>query len=161
MITYKAGDIFESYAHALVCPVNCAGVAKEGLALQFKNRFPLYFEDYHHECQQNLLKPGRIHTFNSELHYHPCWIMSFPTKNHWRFPSHLHYIESGMDALIAEIFERRIRSISIPALGCGLGELNWGYVQRVIEWYANQAPDTKFLIYHPQNITVSYGPVML
>lgn len=42
-------------------------------------------------------------------------------------------IESGLESLVEEIQTRRIRSIAIPALGCGLGGLEWRKVRELME----------------------------
>ena len=42
-------------------------------------------------------------------------------------------IESGLKSLVDEIQGRRIRSIAIPALGCGLGGLEWRKVRERME----------------------------
>lgn len=39
MIEYTKEDIFETGAAALVNPVNCEGIADDGLAARFKQRF--------------------------------------------------------------------------------------------------------------------------
>ena len=42
-LTYCWGDIFDSTAHVLVNPVNCKGHMDKGLALAFKQRYPVMF----------------------------------------------------------------------------------------------------------------------
>ena len=44
MIRYTTGDILQADAEALVNTVNCVGIMGRGIALQFKNRFPLNFK---------------------------------------------------------------------------------------------------------------------
>ena len=39
-IEYRTGNIFDSGADVLVCPVNCVGVMGAGLAKQFAKRMP-------------------------------------------------------------------------------------------------------------------------
>ena len=53
----------------------------------------------------------------------PRFIINFPTKRHWREKSILDDIRTGVLALAEEIRQRKIRSIAIPPLGCGLGGL--------------------------------------
>ena len=46
MITIQKGDIFDSKMEVLVNPVNCVGVMGKGLALEFKNRYPIMYQKY-------------------------------------------------------------------------------------------------------------------
>lgn len=60
-------------------------------------------------------------------------IVNFPTKDKWRDPSELSYIESGLDAFIKVLPELNVTTVAIPPLGCGNGGLKWGNVKTVIE----------------------------
>ena len=104
MIQSASGDIFALPAHTIVNPVNCVGVMGRGLALQFKRRHPDAYRAIAH----------------------------FPTKRHWRDPSRLDDIRTGLDDLAAAIARRAIPSIAIPPLGCGLGGLPWQDVEPLI-----------------------------
>lgn len=61
-------------------------------------------------------------------------------------------IESGLASLVKEIQGRRIRSIAIPALGCGLGGLPWREVRERME--AKLKPlaeaDVQIVIFEPK-----------
>jgi O-acetyl-ADP-ribose deacetylase (regulator of RNase III) len=63
----------------------------------------------------------------------PRWLIGFPTKQSWRSQSKLADIERGLVALVREIDARAVRSIATPALGCGLGGLDWRDVRPAIE----------------------------
>jgi hypothetical protein len=61
--------------------------------------------------------------------------MNFPTKNHWKYPSKIEWIEQGLD-YFAKNYERGcIQSIAFPKLGCDKGGLNWRDVQTIMENY--------------------------
>lgn len=53
------------------------------------------------------------------------WIVNFPTKQHWRGKSLMHWVVDGLADLRRFIVENDVRSIAIPALGAGLGGLEW------------------------------------
>ncbi len=121
MIIYLKGDIFESGAEAIVNPVNCMGIMGKGLALQFKNKFPKTNIEYTKFCNEGKLLIGTLHhNFENNIH-----IINFPTKIEWFNKSKMEYISKGLDVLIELIIHTDIHSIAIPALGCGLGGLNW------------------------------------
>lgn len=127
------GDIFESKMSTLVCPVNCVGVMGKGLALAFKRRFPYIEEYYQRYCQEHAgeyrLRPGTC-LISEELEpsSEPNIIL-FPTKDHWRNPSRLEWIRSGLERVRELTDSYEITSLAVPALGCGLGGLDWEVVR--------------------------------
>lgn len=125
----RTSSIFDSTAQALVNPVNCVGVMGAGLALQFRQRFPGHFRAYGDLCSDGRLVPGSPVLTRAEGE--PPIIL-FPTKNHWREQSHLCDIEAGLLFLETALPRWHILSVAIPALGCGLGGLNWSDVQPLI-----------------------------
>lgn len=133
MIHFTKGDIFSVDTDALVNPVNCVGVMGKGLALEFKKRFPKNFDAYKKACESNLLVPGTMLVYETGVDTSPRYVINFPTKLHWKNPSRLVYVESGLVSLRDEIRRLCLRSIALPALGCGLGGLDWELVKPSIE----------------------------
>lgn len=132
MHTIKTGDLFGENVEALVNTVNCVGVMGRGVALQFKRRFPGNFKAYAKACAAGEVVPGRMFVHDTgELR--PRVIINFPTKRHWRNPSRMEDIESGLEDLVRVLKERRIRSVALPPLGCGLGGLDWDEVRPRME----------------------------
>lgn len=129
MFIYKTGDLLSSSADALVNTVNCEGVMGKGIAYQFKLRYPKNYADYRKTCQNGNLYPGKLHYFSENGKI----IINFPTKDKWRNPSRMEYIESGLTELISLIPQLSIRSIAIPPLGSGNGGLIWVQVRELIE----------------------------
>lgn len=113
MIGYKTGDILQADAEALVNTVNCVGIMGRGVALQFKNTFPENFKAYAAACGRNELQPGRMFVFETGWMTDPKYIINFPTKRHWRGKSRIEDIESGLEDLVKQIHERRIKSIVV------------------------------------------------
>jgi O-acetyl-ADP-ribose deacetylase (regulator of RNase III) len=79
----------------------------------------------------------------------PRYIINFPTKRHWRGKSRIEDIDAGLVALAEEIRSRNIRSIAIPAVGCGLGGLDWSEVRRRIEATLGELSDVKIVVFEP------------
>ena len=125
MIESKIGDLFQEDVEALVNSVNCVGVMGRGIALQFKKTFPENFKAYAQACKRGEVQPGRMFVYDSGQMTNPRYIINFPTKRHWRAKSRIEDIEAGLEALVGEIRQRRIRSIAIPPLGTNLGGLSW------------------------------------
>ena len=154
MITFKQGDLFQERAQALVNPVNCVGVMGKGIALQFKEKFPDNFKEYAQACRWNRVQPGRMFVFETYRPQAPQYIINFPTKRHWRDSSRIEDIEAGTLALAEEIRERRIESVAIPALGSGLGGLDWKRVRKILESGLRELEDVRITIHEP----ISGGP---
>lgn len=136
MITYFNGDIFTSSAQVLVNPVNTVGVMGKGLALEFKKRYPNMFQAYEKACKKKQLSIGKL-MLCYEQDY---WILLFPTKVNWRYPSNLEYIESGLIKFAQTYIDKGINSIAFPKLGCGYGELEWDKVKALMEKYLSDLP---------------------
>jgi hypothetical protein len=62
----------------------------------------------------------------------PRFIISFPTKYHWKDESRLEQIDSGIKRLGSIVRENSIKSIAVPALGCTNGQLDWASVSAVM-----------------------------
>lgn len=148
MIRFTQGDILTAPVDALVNTVNCVGVMGRGIALQFKNAFPENFKYYAAACSRGEVQPGVMLVFETG-EFSPKWIVNFPTKRHWRGKSRLEDIDSGLAALREEIRRLGIKSIAIPALGSGLGGLNWRDVRPRIERALSDLDDVEIVVYEP------------
>jgi O-acetyl-ADP-ribose deacetylase (regulator of RNase III) len=149
MIELIRGDILRAEAEALVNTVNCVGYMGRGIALQFKRAFPENFAVYAAACKRGEVQPGRMLVVETGQLTNPRYIVNFPTKRHWKGKSRLGDIDAGLDALIAEVTGRRIASIAVPPLGCGLGGLDWADVRPRIERAFAALPDVRVLVYEP------------
>jgi len=150
MIELTQGDILQADAEALVNTVNCVGIMGRGIALQFKKRFPDNFKHYKAVCDKKELQPGKMFINDLNRLYNPRYVVNFPTKRHWKGKSRMEDIESGLQALVAEVRKRDIQSIAIPPLGCGLGGLRWVDVRVRIEEAFKDLTDVKVLLYEPK-----------
>jgi O-acetyl-ADP-ribose deacetylase (regulator of RNase III) len=79
----------------------------------------------------------------------PKYIINFPTKRHWRQPSRMSDIECGLADLILQVEALKIKSIAIPALGCGNGGLDWSEVRPLIEAAFEKLPEVNVKLFAP------------
>jgi len=150
MMKLTQGNLLAAPVEALVNTVNTVGVMGRGIALQFKQAYPIMFRDYERACKAGEVKLGKVHVFDlGGLGGGPRWIINFPTKGHWRADSRLADVEAGLNDLVATIRKLRIRSIAIPPLGCGNGGLNWDEVRPGIEAALAGLPVVEALVYAP------------
>ena len=136
MIEYIEGNIFDSPAQVIVNTVNTVGVMGKGLALSFKQRYPEMFKRYRKACEKNQLTIGKLMLFYEPDH----WVLLFPTKENWRNPSKLEYLEKGLIKFANTYADKNITSIAFPKLGCGNGELSWDEVRPLMEKYLKPLP---------------------
>mgnify|MGYP000945600696 CR=1 FL=1 len=132
MIDLKSGNFFDYEADIRINTVNCVGAMGAGVALQFKNMFPEMFSEYKDICRKGELFPGKLHIWTSNDIFSPITIINFPTKNDWKNPSEYEYIVTGLDALVVYLKTLDDKIVTLPALGCGHGGLDWTIVKPII-----------------------------
>lgn len=161
MLRFDEGNLLDADAEALVNTVNTVGVMGKGIALMFKEAFPENFEAYEVACKNKEVRLGHMFVFQREDLYGPKWIVNFPTKAHWRYPSKLQWIEEGLQDLKKFIEREKIKSIAIPPLGSGNGRLDWKDVKPLIERVLGPLKDVDILVYEPtskyQNVAKRAG----
>jgi O-acetyl-ADP-ribose deacetylase (regulator of RNase III) len=87
------------------------------------------FAEYQRKCSAGLIRPGRLHIWQTPDGER---IVNVPTKRHWRDKSRYEDIEAGLIALRAFLADQGLASVTLPALGCGHGRLNWKVVAAMI-----------------------------
>ena len=142
-------SIFDLTVECLVNPVNCVGVMGAGLAKQFRVRFLDNDVVYRQVSQQGRMKLGRVLMVavdDSSIAY----VANFPTKDHWSNSSRLKDVDSGLVHLRQEVERLEIKSIALPALGCGLGGLMWEPVRELIELHLGELEGTRVVVCVPR-----------
>lgn len=162
MIRFTEGNLLEADAEALVNTVNTVGVMGKGIALMFRESFPENFRAYKAACDAKEVTLGRMFVTRREDDFlGPKWIINFPTKAHWRFPSRIDWISEGLADLKRVITQNGIRSIALPPLGSGNGGLKWVDVRPVIEQTLAGLQDVEVIVYEPiakyQNVAKRSG----
>jgi O-acetyl-ADP-ribose deacetylase (regulator of RNase III) len=162
MIEFTQGNLLEADVEALVNTVNTVGVMGKGIALMFKEAFPENFKLYREACKRHSVEIGRLFvTERRDVMGGPKWIVNFPTKEHWRGPSRLEWIEWGLADLRRFVREHSIQSIALPPLGSGNGGLDWREVRPLIERSLALLSDVTIIVYEPtpkyQNVAKREG----
>ncbi len=140
------GDIFQSEMQTLINTVNCVGIMGKGIAAEFKKHYPEMFKDYVTRCEQKNISPGIPYLYKESM-FSPQ-VINFPTKTHWRSASRIEYIEKGIKILSEKYIDWGIKSIAIPPLGCGNGQLLWESVGPLIYKYVSKW-DIPVIMYAP------------
>lgn len=128
------GDIWEYHSNGayVVIPTNTEfyetskgprAIMGGGLALDAAERFPEVVYRYGEH-----LRSGKTRLVASDLR-----LILLPTKEHWRNPSIPSLIDNGCRMLAKWAGSHPGFEIAVPALGCGLGALDWVVVQEIME----------------------------
>ena len=153
MILYVQGDLFQSPAQVLVNTVNTVGVMGKGVALQFKRHFPEMYTKYRELCEKGDFNVGSLWLYKTPNK----WVLNFPTKRHWRQPSRIEYVESGIKKFVETYSSMGIHSIAFPPLGCGNGQLDFrSQVQPLMEKYLQPLPIEVFVYPEKDNAFVEH-----
>lgn len=157
-------DMFFSKMQTITISVNTVGVMGKGLASRAKYQFPDVFLKYVEVCRSKQLTMGKPYLYKREVsnskgyfddfittkeEWPQQWFLLFPTKNDWRLDSDFEGIEQGLIWLVNNYKKLGIRSIALPALGCGLGNLSWDLVGPLMCKYL-QHLDITSVIYLPR-----------
>lgn len=134
------GDMFFSNMQTLTVSVNIVGIMGKGLASRAKYQFPDVYVVYQDACRNKQLKMGMPYLYKREASFDDelidergtvatpngvKWFLLFATKRHWRDNSALDGIEEGLRWIATNYKTEGVKSIALPALGCGLGNLDW------------------------------------
>lgn len=130
------GNIFNTKAQTIVNTINCVGVMGKGIALVYKLRYPKMFDLYSEYCKSKLIGIGKLWLYKGEPE--APWVLNFPTKFHWKYPSKMEYIEKGLQKFVETYKDKGITSIAFPMLGTHNGGLDKGEVLALMQRYLSQ-----------------------
>lgn len=149
-VTIISGNIFTSRCSTIVNTVNCVGIMGAGIALECRLRYPVMYEKYVEICAKNELSIGKLWLYKAD----DRWVLNFPTKKHWKFPSKKEYLHAGLRKFVDTYQDRGITSIAFPLLGTDKGGMDQTESLCIMESYLcqltidieiyrydNQAPD--------------------
>lgn len=100
--------------------VNCDGFMGKGIALGFKKRYHENFVVYKEMCNEGEVRPGLPYATIGNKPDNVT-IINFPTKNGWRYPSRIEWIEYGLRFMKKYIHESD--TVLVPLLGAANGGL--------------------------------------
>ena len=135
-IKYIQGNIFNSKCQSIVNTVNCLGVMGKGIAQVYKLRYPKMFLEYKEHCKKKMIKPGVLWLYGKQDN--APWILNFPTKMHWKYPSKIEWIESGLKKFVDTYQQKGITSIAFPLLGTHNGGLDTEQVRFLMNEYLSK-----------------------
>lgn len=158
------GDMFFSNLQTLTISVNLQGVMGKGLASRAKYQFPDVYVAYQDVCRAKRITATKPYLYKRESSLDKeladlatplvtpnavKWFLLFATKRHWKDNSRLDDIEGGLAWVRDNYTKEGIQSLAMPALGCGLGGLDWKKVGPLMCKYLHGI-DISVAIYLPR-----------
>ncbi len=135
IVNERRGNILNSDCQTVVITTNCVGVMGKGLAKSARLRHPALYRAYRDLYLNRMLRVDRPYLVSLPDDQK---FLLFPTKDHWREPSRLEWIETNL-RWIADNYPKgelvEVTSLAVPPLGCGLGGLDYALVKPLIEQY--------------------------
>lgn len=130
MVEFVEGNLMSVEADIRVNTVNCVGVMGTGVAAAFRERYAQMYRQYRKDCAAGLYRPGSVHEWRTLMGE---WVLNVATKDDWRDPSRIEWVESILAELRAYLAPLGPVRVALPALGCGHGRLKWSEVAPRIE----------------------------
>ncbi|WP_289058957.1 macro domain-containing protein [uncultured Mesotoga sp.] len=125
MITVYQKSVFAAFEEenvpVIANTVNTKGVMGAGLALEFKLRFPSYFDNYRERCSIERPVPGSAWIFREE---NSPAIISLFVKEDWKMPSKISWIRSSLKRAAEIITESNFERVALPLAGAGKGGID-------------------------------------
>ena len=124
------GDIWSDATSVVCIPtngiVNASGhlIMGAGVALDAKQRHPHL--------------PAKLGSYVSQygnrvFYLKDEYVMSFPTKQHWRDLSNIQLIQESAKQAVEVADKFGLNRIVLPRVGCGYGGLTWDFVKTFLE----------------------------
>lgn len=150
-IIYTIGDITHPRpgyeCDYIINTVNCVGVMGKGVALAFKQAYFWIMPEYQLRCRTHMLNPGDTYVDQESLrHHNDPNIIHAATKGDWRNPSRKAWIIDVLINLSQDVTCLPIKSLALPALGCGNGGLSWDVIGPITARFL-ESLDIKVVIY--------------
>ena len=141
-------NMWDMEVDCVVVTVNCEGIMGGGIARQCKKQYPDIYGSYRFYCQEGMMKPGKLYFLKRGNEQ--GLVCLFPTKDEVRRDSTYGIVAAGLktlkDRLTTDNGKDRIKSIAIPPLGCGLGNLDFNKVKELYTQFLSDCPQQIFLI---------------
>jgi O-acetyl-ADP-ribose deacetylase (regulator of RNase III) len=142
MIEVIKGNIFTTECQTIVNTINCVGVMGAGIALECRLRHPEMYKKYKDLCEEKKINIGLLWIYKTENK----WILNFPTKKHWKYPSKEEYLHDGLKKFMETYKGRGIKSVAFPLLGADKGGMDADKSLQIMTSYLEDA-DIKVEIY--------------
>lgn len=158
MFTIKVGDLFASDADAYAHGVNARGIMGAGIAVAFRQMDPEMYEAYRKHCDRfgdalaGLVFPWV--SWSNKVIYN-CFTQKVPGRGEARYE----LVERSAIAMLFDAEDRGLDTVSLPAIGCGIGGLEAHNVQDLYARILGPS-DVHFIMYIREEDKDKFFPEM-
>lgn len=129
-IKFVSGDLFQSDAQTIGHGCNSRGRMGAGIAVEFKRRYPVMFQEYRRRCHKSEFRPGVVYLYKDAA----PWVLNLATQDS-SYGATLEYVELCLRNFAEHYEEWGVTSLALPRIGAGLGGLDWDDVKSLLVLY--------------------------
>ena len=136
MIKEVTGDILLSDAQAIAHGVAPLDHFDRGLALSLRQNYPAMVKDFRHYCRLKNPSSGEVWMWGTVDHFRIFNLMTqepAKTLNGHPGPASLHNVNLCLKDLVKKAKKEKIKSLAMPRLATGYGQLEWDEVFPLIK----------------------------
>ena len=148
MISSIEGDLFTCGVPAIAHGVNCSGVMGAGIAVQFRDRWPVMYETYQIRCREGRMVPGDVMTWPVR----GMDVFNLATQDQPGADAHPWMIAAAVGRMIQMIVTGSYapgRKVAMPEIGCGIGGLSRADLDLALSPYEHAPVDLVVVRYKP------------
>jgi len=148
MLKFISGNILDSKTETIAQGIACSKTENmaTGVARQIDKKFPEAFKQFKSWREYNEFVPGNVwyEPSSKSQRCKPRQIYLATQKNLQK--AEYEYLEKSLENLKKLIQKEKIKSVSLPKIGCGHGKLNWVRVKSLIQKYLSEL-DCEVFVY--------------
>lgn len=110
--------------------------------VSFKDLYPAMYLEYKKLCRENKFNPGSVFDYK----YDKGHIYNLGTQLSWRSNAKIAYIQDSLVSMFDLAVLEKVEKIAMPAIGAGLGGLDWNIVKEVIETVSSRYSDVLLIV---------------
>ena len=146
-------NIFHGTSSVLVVPTNASGVMGAGLALKARRAYPSFYRAYVDEYNLRKLLMGKVFTHRLSVPP-PMYVVGLHTMREPGQMANADAIRAGLRDLGRWMMAEGLTTADIPALGCGIGRLDYKLsFLPLIEIINDEFPSLTWNVYPPHKNT--------
>lgn len=142
------GDLFTANTDAIAQGCNCRGVMGGGIAAIFGKRYPTMKKQYERLCRERLFSLGSVHRWDKVYDEDGfSTIFNLGTQLIPGRDARVEAIDVSLHHMADVMWQKHLRSVAIPLIGCRIGGLSWSQdVRPIVEEVAERVEITVFYL---------------
>ncbi len=141
------GSLFDATTDVIGQGCNMQGVMGAGIAKDFRELYPVMYQDYRAKCLAGEVELGGYDMY--PVDDTPGWVANLYTQRLPGADASLAAVAQSVTKLCLDLQEKTgMHSLGLPRIGCGIGGLQWEDVQAVLQNIAKDN-EVNIVVYTP------------